>query len=138
MSTTEPRDSDFTGLPGYAEARKFCDEFEPIEGVDYGWVADYAKDRQAMLLAAFKDLDDKAGAIITYLGSGTGLLTLGALAAAGSGALPALVVAIIPAVVMATASLWQAAEARKTISVAFPPTVATATRYAKEYKDRGK
>ena len=50
--------------------------FPTGDDIDYEWVWNYAEARYAHYAAIFDSLDGKAGAIITYLGGGTGLFTL--------------------------------------------------------------
>jgi len=121
--------------PGCWEAVNFKNKFEPREGVDYGWVVEYAKDRYAAAMTSFKELDDKAASVIATLGGGTGLLTLGSLVAAATGKIHYLVAAaaVLP-ISLAAAALFSAIRARETVVVAAPPTVEAATKYADHFE----
>ncbi len=69
-------DSDST----YKAAERFNDTLTPVEEGDYKWVWDYAKFQFERANQIYRELDDKANDIIKYLGGGTGLFTLAAIA----------------------------------------------------------
>lgn len=89
------------------------------------------------MLGIFKELDDKAGSIITYVGSGVGLLTLSSVAAITDPKIPrAVIFAALPAVLFSLAALVSALMARRTRAVYLPPCVKTATEYVAFFGDR--
>ncbi len=67
-------------LPEFQKANEFARHVVAVEGKEYEWVWDYAKDLVARKLDFFKMLDDKADTIIRYLGGGAGIFALGVLA----------------------------------------------------------
>ncbi len=126
-----------SGTPASAAAADFARSFDPAEGVDYKWVAAYARDRHAAALAAFKELDDKAGSVIGYIGGGAGILTLAAVAALTDPKIPAAVVfASVPSILAALGAAACAVAARLGRPVYMPPSIATAAEYAAFFRDR--
>lgn len=124
--------------PECREAAGFRMGFGPREKVVYDWVVDYAQDRYAEHDRAFSDLDGKAASIIGYLGGGTSLLTLGALTAAATGQVhPWVVVAAVPALLLALAALVFASLARQANWAYAMPTVAVAVDYAHYFDTAG-
>lgn len=115
-----------------AEADAFCENIEPDEGKDYGWVWDYAKDTFAWSRADYRDLETKASEIIKYLGGGTGLFTLGVLASVNHNN-RWVVLCVIPSYLAALTSIFFAVRVRLPMRVLFPPTVEGAYRYADHY-----
>jgi hypothetical protein len=113
------------------KALAFLSEAKPKEGVEYGWVGDYAKDLWAHRLAVKAVLDEKAEAIIRYLGGGTGLFALGVLAKVDSSNVY-LAACSIPAVVCALAAIGVAIWSRKPTAYPNLPTVQVAKE---EYAD---
>ena len=111
--------------------REFSDRFVPRPGTDYDWVYAYAKDRFAQTLAAFKDLEDKAASTITYLGGGTGLVSLGAVLSFSEGKIsPVTVAACFVPLVLAGVSLVLATISRWTAEVHYPPSIRDAVKFA--------
>src|SRR5579871_1263778 len=53
--------------------------FQPQEGVDYAALIDYAKEQFERYEKTDRSLDEKANSIITYLGGGSAVITVGAL-----------------------------------------------------------
>jgi|SRR5579864_160387 len=92
------------------------------EGVEYGWVLEYAKTRYEHCSKILSILDDKADGIIRYLGGGTGLFALGALSKIDS-ANSHLVWWSLPAIFAALVSLWFAWRVRKARTVPSLPSV---------------
>lgn len=112
--------------------------FTPKKDVDYGWVVAYAKDRHASALATFKGLDDKASAIITVLGSGAGLLTLGSLAGIAAAKVPPVVVlAALPSMLLAVLAVGFAAWARRPTDFYDPPSIDAAAELAELHDQAG-
>lgn len=117
---------------------EFRAAFKPAPGVKYGWVAQYARDEHARLLAAFKALDDKAAAIGNYLGAGVGLAALGAVNGAAAGHLSLwVVVAAVPSVWYALRALVASVQARKTVQLSMPAGVIDAVRVAEYFGEEG-
>lgn len=114
-----------------AEARAFKNTFEPQEGVDYAWVVTRAKEDHANMLTVFRRLDDKAGAVINYLGGGSGLLALGTFAGLTSIKVnPWVIPAVLVPIALTVAALVCAAIARRTANVSHPPGARDAIHYA--------
>lgn len=117
--------------PDVRNAFAFNERFRPRDDTDYAWVVRHAKDRYAAADAAMKYVDDKAAAIVTYLGSGAGLLTLASAAAAASNQIdPKVAAAVVPSFAAAALSLAFAAIARKPTAVPTMPTAAYAAGHA--------
>lgn len=84
--------------------------FIPRDGVDYGWVAEYAKAKHEDTVRVFDILDDKATAIVNALTAGAGVFTLGSLAGVAAAKVPPTVIwwalpsmlSAVAAVVLAT------------------------------------
>lgn len=120
------------------DAAEFRLTFDPVPGVDYKWVVAYAREQYAAALAVFKELDDKAGSLLAYLGGGAGLLTAAAAAAVADSKIPAAVgLAALPSVLLAAAALVAALRSRRMHAVFLPPDIRHATRYAEFFGDRG-
>ena len=120
-----------------AAARAFMNSSAAKEGVEYEWVYEYAKSLWAHRLTVWRMLDEKADAIIRYLGGGTGIFALGVLAKIDASnrylaewALPALFIASI-AVFLA---MW----ARRPMDYPLLPSVENAKDYADEHKEDAK
>lgn len=119
-----------------AEATRFCNEFKPEPGVDYGWVLARAKEQYALAETTFKALDDKASSIVTYLGSGTGALALAWTAAVTSNnVLPGVGACAFPAFCAAFWAVKKAMYARSPRGCAYPPSGKEAARRADYYHD---
>jgi hypothetical protein len=71
--------------PLYEAAKRFRDNPDPKDGVNYSWVSEYAKALWEYRNGVFDKLDEKSESIIKYLGGGTGLFTLGVLAKIDAG-----------------------------------------------------
>ncbi len=126
--------------PVASHASEFANTVDPLDGVDYTWLADVAKGRYDMMVKAFEDLDAKAAALVGYLGSGTGMISLGTLfTVVNSTVSPWTALAALPALVAAFIALMCATHARHTESVYLPPTVETLFPVANEFgKDVGR
>jgi hypothetical protein len=112
----------------YLKAIEFTVRFQPLEGKDYEWVWDYAEELYRRLDSAYKELDDKADALIKYLGGGTGLFTLLAIATIPREKAPVLLWAL-PSLIAALVATALAAWARKPGETMVPPTVEDAIKY---------
>lgn len=122
-------------------ATKFADTFEPTEGICYDWVYVYAKDLFAATQSVFKELEDKASSAITFLGSGAGILTMGAAVAVANPSINRTVVWwSIPSILLALAALAFALKSRWTAACTYPPPVTSAIQFAEYGKseERGK
>jgi hypothetical protein len=121
----------------YRRAVSFMQNLQAKEGIDYGWVFEYAKSLWTERNSEFAALDNKADAIIKYLGGGLGLFSVGVLAKVDvSNAY--LIFWALPAVVCAIISLFLAAWARKPSAAPALPPVEAAVNYAEEDKDEKK
>ncbi|AWM41784.1 hypothetical protein GobsT_71090 [Gemmata obscuriglobus] len=106
----------------------------PQDEVPYAWIADVAKSKYDAFMKAFDDLDAKAGAIIGYMGGGTGLATLGTLFTVLNSSVSSLVVIFtFPAIACSGAALCLAARARCTKKVFPPPTAGSLIEVANQF-----
>jgi hypothetical protein len=122
----------FDNDPTYVEAKNFAKTIEPEGGKDYGWVAEYAKDLYDRLARANKDIDEKANDIVKYLGGGSGLFALGAIAKTDASNAIMLFYAI-PSFVIAVCAIVCAAAVRRPMGIDLPPSVEAAFDYASHY-----
>ncbi|MCI0743484.1 MAG: hypothetical protein L0Y72_31030 [Gemmataceae bacterium] len=118
--------------PDYLAAKNA--KVEVKRGVDYNWVAEFAKDHWNRLDAIFKHIDEKADGLIKLFGGGTGLLALSTFFAINKntvniylGAIPAFVLAILTVAL----AIW----ARAPLRIFIPPSVAAAKRCADEARE---
>jgi hypothetical protein len=121
----------------FREARDFRNTLEPGDGIDYDWVWGYAKELHERQAKIYTTLDDKADAVIRYLGGGVGLLALGTLAAArvGDGKL---LLWLLPTVVLALLSIVFAVRARRPGAAPGLPKVNQAIDHANKYSEKAK
>ena len=127
LATVEP--------PAVATARVFDRTFEPLPGVEYGWVVKYSREQYEEAKKVFDSLDVKATTIITYLSSGTGLLTIGSVVAVATDKVSAAVVLCsVPAIVCSCVALVFALRARRPLPVEQPSGVDKVVGIANHYK----
>ncbi|OWK34987.1 hypothetical protein [Fimbriiglobus ruber] len=120
-------------------AIQFNDAFRPQDGVVYTHVLTHLKAQYTAANDAFKSVDDKALAIVNYLGGSTGLLALASAAAVNADKIdPGVAVFSVPAFVAAALSVAFAALARRPMLLCAPPSGAAAVRQADYYKDADK
>jgi hypothetical protein len=121
--------------PAYQVALDNTKKFTPKPGCDYEWTVAYGKDCYAGLEASFRYLDEKADSIIKYLGGGSAVITVGALAAPGVAGswLPYL---FLPSLCCALLAIRAAAEIRQPNWVPGAPPVKVAVEYAEAYGDK--
>ncbi len=100
--------------PEFAKARKFKLTIEPKQDVSYEWLWDYASDKFKRAQQTYKDLDDKAGDIIKYLGGGTGIFALATLANMTT-ANYCVIISATPSFVFALISIFLAASTRRPV-----------------------
>jgi hypothetical protein len=115
----------------HQDALRFMQDFEAKDGVDYEWVSDYANGLWDHRVKIYSTLDDKADAIIRYLGGGTGLFALGVLAKVEP-ANAYLVYWSMPAVLSALVSLFFAARVK---IPSFAPSAPTVKQAIVEFAD---
>jgi len=137
LMSPEDLKTQFTADPEYREAELFKGEIEPKEGVDYTWVWEYAKDTFQRSESIYKELDEKANDIIKYLGGGTGLFTLAVLANVQHEN-RYVILAAIPAFLLALISIALAVRARQPNPTTQPPDIRSALQFADDYKDGDK
>ena len=127
--------NDYHNHPSYLDAEEFKKAFEPKDGCDYKWAIEYAKESYQRLDHTFRYLDEKADAIIKYLGGGTAVVTVAALATVNhySAWLPIL---LLPSLVFALAAIALANSARRPRYHPGPPPVTDAINYAEAYSDK--
>jgi len=105
-------------------AEQFANTFEPTNGVSYEWVCGYAKECYGTIQTAFKELEDKASSAITFLGSGAGLLTMGAAVAVANPSVDRTVAEwSIPSIIAALVALVFALKSRWTMACTYPPPI---------------
>ncbi len=126
---------DYQNHPSYMDAETFKQNFEPKDGCDYKWAIEYAKESYQRLDQTFRYLDEKADAIIKYLGGGTAVVTVAALATVNhySAWLPIL---LLPSLGCALAAIALANSARRPRTHPSPPPVTEAVNYAEAYSDK--
>jgi len=124
----------YRSAPEYLAAEDFNDQIEPGDGIDYEWVLAYAKDLSARREKIAGIMDEKADAIIKYMGGGVGLFALGAIAAVPQGQ-GYLLLYSLPAVLFALCSVFLAALIRKPNDMPGLPSVADAMNYANRYTE---
>ncbi len=131
------RSIDYQTHPVYLESVKFKDEFSPCVRephepddvrYDYEWVRGHAKENYERLHKAFNDLDNKADAIIKYLGGGTTVISIAALFNVTPESVYLLYL-LAPAVLTSVVSICLAMRARQPTAIPHPPTVEVATKY---------
>ena len=125
--------ADIEGSPEYIAAKEFKETIELKEGVDYGWVWDYAADSYRRTEQIYRELDDKANDIIKYLGGGTGLFTLAALSNVNANN-ACIILGATPSFVLALIAIALAARARQPNPAYQPPSIQSAFNYAGHYK----
>lgn len=117
--------------PGLHAAGKFNRDFGPIPDVDYEWVCDLAEKKFDLATDTYRNLDDKAGAVVTYLGGVTSLVAAGVVTAAATARLNGWVVAaFFPAFAAAAAAVVNAARARDPRAIYHPPRIDVMVRDA--------
>lgn len=127
--------------PAILAAVEFREAFRPLidsdgKPLDYEWVVKYAEWQFDQTLKIYNDLDTKATSILTHLGSGTGVLTLGTVAAVSGGAVsPWVGLAAVVPFGFAVVALLFAVAARRTNLHSWPPTIAGLTRYAEASRE---
>lgn len=132
------------GYPAKATAQEklateFADTFEPAEDVNYDWVYAYSKDLFGSLQTVFKELEDKASSTITFLGSGAGLLTMGAALAVANPSVDRTVVWwSLPSILCALAALTCALISRRPTACTYPPPITDAIQFAEYAKSEEK
>ena len=127
--------TDYHNHPPYLDAENFKQSFEPKDGCDYKWAIEYAKERYQRLDQTFRYLDEKADAVIKYLGGGTAVVTVAALATVNhySAWLPIL---LLPSLGCALAAIAFANSARRPRLHPSPPPVTDAIDFAEAYSNK--
>src|SRR5262245_13540499 len=100
---------------------------------DMKWICEFAKTSYEKLQSTFERLDEKADAIIKYLGGGTAIVAIGALATMTFKTAPLLFL-LIPAVLCALRAIYCATVARVPRRVFIPPRVSDAVNYANAFR----
>jgi phage anti-repressor protein len=141
--SSEP-DDDYEKCAEYVAARDYYRSFQMQEGVDYGVVIDYARELSERHEKTDKALDEKADAIIKYLGGGSSLITFGALlslkadtpqaCALGMAAL----LSLIPSLYFAVRAVSAALHVRRPRASAIVPHVKFAVEMAEFNKTKEK
>ena len=106
-------------------------EYWPDGTEGYKWVLEYAHRQYAESIADYRRVDDKAAAMLNYLGAGTGLVTLGSVSSAVlDKASVWVLLACLPSVAMGLVSMLVAALARHTAILSGPPLPTDAAIFA--------
>jgi hypothetical protein len=116
----------------YRQAVSFRQTFTAKEGIEYGWVCEYAKQSHDILQDVFKSLDEKADSIIRHLTGGTGLFALGAIGLISRENAP-IALAALPSLACALKAVSLAISARAPSRAALPPPVEGAVKYAESF-----
>jgi hypothetical protein len=126
----------YKDTPAYQAAVEFRKKFTPVKDPEckYQWVVEYAKTTYETLHDSFDKLDDKADAIIKYLGGGSALIVLGAIATVRSDN-AWLVLLLLPSLICAIRAINLAIQARSPMDFPLPPPVTKAIEYVEEYKE---
>lgn len=123
-------DFDYEKDNTYQEAQKLVKDFKARDGVDYAWVAEYARHEYDRFFQTADTLDAKADSIVSHLGVLSAFLTLaagwGVQAHIGSW----LLLSALPAFVAALLAMATALKARSPIDQPFPPSIEGALKYA--------
>jgi len=126
------REARISDDPLIVAAEAFKSSYDPSPAASHDWVYEYATAAYERSAKAFDKLDDKASDIIKYLGGGTGLLTIAALAnmrAENAG----IIAWSLPAFASAIVAIYYAIMARKPNDTVEPPSVEVACRYAEHH-----
>lgn len=131
----QPQSSSYKEHKIYLDAEKYRkDVFTPNPTRDYKWAIEYAKESYQRLEKTFQYLDEKADAIIKYLGGGTAVVTLAALTTVNrySAWLPIL---LLPSLVCALRAIALALSVRQPTNHPSLPRVTTAIDYVHAYHE---
>ena len=107
----------------------FMEESRAKDGTEYKWVWEYAKGLWEYRAKSLSSIEDKADSIVRYLGSGTGLFTIGVLAKIDASN-NYLVWWTLPALLCALFSIFVAVWVKKPDVVPSPPAIDNAKAYA--------
>lgn len=121
----------------YKAAVEFRQTFAPKDGVDYAWVCEYAEKHYRWLEERFQYLDEKADSIIKYLGGGTGVIALAAVAGITRDNAP-IILLMVPSVLLALRAIYLAVSARNPDKTDMPPGITGAVQYAESYGEKGR
>ena len=129
-------DSTYLDHPDYKRALEFKADFSPtLDGDDYRWVCDYAQHTYDLLHDTFKYLDEKADSIIKYLGGGTAIAALAAVASV-TGENAWAVLMLTPSLCCALKAVRLAMKVRAPVKTPGPPTIYEAIRYAEFHREK--
>jgi hypothetical protein len=134
MVSPEDNRASIKSRPEYTAADEFKETIDPKKGAKYEWVWTYAGKKFERVEGIFRALDEKANDIIKYMGGGTGLFALGALAKVTHETRWVIIWAL-PSFVLAIIAIAHAARARQPAAVCEPPSVESAFKYASHYGD---
>lgn len=115
----------------YLEAKNFARAYRPKESVDYGWVIDYAKAHNEMLLSAKRVNDSKADSLIRFLTAGVGVLGVATISQGEA----MLTILLIPAFIFAIWAIIEASSALRPEDYPFPPSVKFALETSDHFHD---
>lgn len=133
---------DYTESPAYKKALEEYRQFEEKADVDYAPVIEYARDLHDRYEKCDELLDEKADAIIKYMGGGTALFAFGAIISIKtddprSRALAiTLLTALLPSLICAVFAVLMAIWVRTPRSVAYLADVGWARRMAEFHKTK--
>jgi hypothetical protein len=120
------------------DCKRYGEAFRPLANVDYSAAVSYAKGLFENRLADFDDIDAKASAVIGYMGSTAGVLTVGSLVAAVTSSIsPWVILAAVPSIGCAVASLIHVVRCRQTASIPVPFGVNNVIAAVEHYANEG-
>ncbi len=137
-------DDDFQTSPEYLEAVEFWKSFSEKDGVEYDGVITYARELHERYDKTEKLLEAKAESVIKYLGGGSALLTLGALASLRTDTREACIVgataifSLLPSLCFAVAAISAAINVSMPRAAATLQTVEFAVSMAEYHKTKKK
>ncbi len=121
--------------PLYKEAMERANTIKPEEAIDYEWVLEYSLNCYTRLSQAVDAIDEKAEAIMRYLGGGVAIFSL-----AGSWlslyANRGIGLVLLPSILFAIRALHLALKARAPALNPFPPAGKRAYDYATHYRPK--
>jgi len=117
----------------YRKAYQFKRNFQPQDGVEYGWIKQYAEFIYSRLEQASETLDSKAESMIRIFAGGSGLVSLGAILNLSDISVEVAICWLI-ALGLALVSIYSAARVRFPRQTYLPPSLYWAIQYAEHHK----
>jgi hypothetical protein len=120
--------------PVHQEVIDFLNNAKAAEGAEYGWTFEYAKTLWEYRNKTFAGLDEKAESIIRYLGGGTGLFAIGAIAKVETSS-RWIAASALPAIICALVAIYFAFRSKKPDPFPGMPSIQKAKAYADDLKN---